>query len=1089
MDSYQKIQHKLQDFMQKFYTNELIKGIILFFSLGLLYFIITLFIEYFLWLSTTYRTLLFWLFIAVELFLFLVYIAFPISKLIGLKKGISQAEAAKIIGNYFPEVSDKLLNVLQLHQITENSDLLTASINQKVQELQPVPFKKAIHFSANKKYLKYAILPIFLILFIYFSGSASPFQKSFSRVLNYTEAYEPPAPFHFVIQNDLEVVEGENILIKVKIEGNTVPKNIKMVKENEVFYLQNKSHTQFEYQLFNVDKSQHFYLEAEGITSKKYEIKVVKKPMITELLMELNYPKYTRKKSEIITNTGNAVLPKGTNVVWKIKATETQKIAFVNNKKEQLFKQKENTFKFNKNIYKNLNYSILTSNSNLKNYESLAFSFQVINDEFPKIQVTTNIDSISRGPIQFAGRITDDYGISKLQLVYFDKKNPTDKKRQNISFSKGTFSDFYYIFPEGIELQKGVDYNFYFEVFDNDAIDGAKSAKTQIFNYYKATDIEVKENLLKEQKESIESISKSLEKSKKQQKRGDELQKSLLQKEKMNWNDKQKIKDFLKRQENYKKMMKRQSQKLKENIEEQSSSKKMEDKKKELLKRIEETKKLAEEKKILKELEELSKKMDKDKMFEKLKKLSSQSKRNEMTLKRILELTKRFYVEQKANQISEKLEELSKKQNKLSQQKDLNNQEKAKKQEAINKDFNEVKKELNNLKKDNKDLKRPMDLPNSSEKTKDIEKSLKKASENLKSGDSKSAKKNQKEGAKQMKQLSKMLQSAMDLGEMEQIDENIEDLQKILKNLLIFSFEQEDVMKRFSKITADSPQFSKYLKKQNTLKRHFEHIDDSLYVLSLRMVKMTNFIQKEVGNVHYSIENSLTQFPEGYIYRGVSSQRFALTSANNLADMLSDILQGLQNASPKFGMGKGKGKSQMPMPDIIKKHSQMLQKMKSGKSKSKGQKGKEKGKNGEKKESENGELYEIYKQQQQLKEALGQLLKNAKEGKGKQGGKKVMKKMDELQKELLKKGITDELLKKQIQLNYQLLKLEKASFKQGEDTKRKSREATQKFSREPIKKLKFKKDKLGYDEILQRQSLPLQTIYRQKVQNYFKQNK
>ncbi|MFT4699222.1 MAG: hypothetical protein ACI9SJ_002388, partial [Flavobacteriaceae bacterium] len=42
MSSFNIIQQKLEQFIKKYYTNELIKGIILFLAIGLLYFLITL---------------------------------------------------------------------------------------------------------------------------------------------------------------------------------------------------------------------------------------------------------------------------------------------------------------------------------------------------------------------------------------------------------------------------------------------------------------------------------------------------------------------------------------------------------------------------------------------------------------------------------------------------------------------------------------------------------------------------------------------------------------------------------------------------------------------------------------------------------------------------------------------------------------------------------------------------------------------------------------------------------------------------------------------------------------------------------------
>ena len=105
---------KLEFFIKKFYTNELIKGSIFFVGLGLLYFLFTLFIEYFLWLKPIGRTILFVFFVVVEALLLIRFVAFPIFKLFKLQKGINFEEASSIIGTHFTEVSDKLINFLHI---------------------------------------------------------------------------------------------------------------------------------------------------------------------------------------------------------------------------------------------------------------------------------------------------------------------------------------------------------------------------------------------------------------------------------------------------------------------------------------------------------------------------------------------------------------------------------------------------------------------------------------------------------------------------------------------------------------------------------------------------------------------------------------------------------------------------------------------------------------------------------------------------------------------------------------------------------------------------------------------------------------
>ncbi|WOC41184.1 hypothetical protein [Polaribacter sp. HL-MS24] len=233
MEGYQAITEKLRFFTRKFYRNELIRGGILFFSLGLVYFFVTLFIEYFLWLQPRARTILFWVFVVVELYLLFRFVLQPVFKLIGLQKGISFEESSKIIGNHFPEVQDKLLNILQLQENPNHSDLLLASITQKAKELHPIAFVKAIDFSKNIQYLKYALIPLLIWVLSFFIGNGDIFKQSFNRVVNYKTAYSPPAPFSFYLQNNsLEVLQGKPFTVQVQTHGSVRPEEVKIVFNN-----------------------------------------------------------------------------------------------------------------------------------------------------------------------------------------------------------------------------------------------------------------------------------------------------------------------------------------------------------------------------------------------------------------------------------------------------------------------------------------------------------------------------------------------------------------------------------------------------------------------------------------------------------------------------------------------------------------------------------------------------------------------------------------------------------------------------------------------------------------------------------------
>ena len=1125
--AFEQIQYKLHGFIRKYYKNELIKGSILFLSFGLLYFLFTLYIEYFLWLKPTARTFLFWLFVFVELGLLVKYILIPIFKLIGLTSGISPAEASTIIGKHFPEVDDKLLNMLQLHEqnttrtTRENSELLLASIEQKAATLKPVPFQKAIQFSDNKKKLKYLIIPLFIGLLTYISGKDQVLKESYTRVMHPQKVYVPPAPFHFVVRNNtLEVVEGESIQLQIDTQGDLVPEKVKIIYGQEDYYTNKTASGRFTYELSQLTHDVVFHLRAGEVVSKEYRIKVLPTPKIQGIRMQINYPAYTHSKDETIENTGNAVVPAGTNITWSIHTDKVDSLFFSKTGKRQAFhKTKPDYFRISQRIISNLPYNIQASNAYLENYEDLAFHIEVIADEYPKMQIKTDIDSIRRGNAQFIGQVTDDYGISRLELVYFPQKNPDNKQQYKIPIQGKTQADFYYIFPQHLHLEDGVDYAFYFEVFDNDRVNGSKSTKSKTFSYHKDTDTEAQEKILEEQKENLDALQKNISRQAENRKNLEALRKALQNKTDIEYNDTKKLDDFIKRQEDYQQMMQRQTRALERNLEDlpQTENKSLQEKKEAIKKRIEEAKELAKQEKILEELRKLAEKINREELLDKMEKMSKNNRQKEKSLEQLLELTKRFYVEQKAQQIVEKLQDLAKKQEKLA-----SNPENTKaKQEEMNREFKAIQKEMEALQKENEKLKEPMDIDAQEPEQNAITKEQEQATENLEQQNSSAAQKNQKSAAKKMQKMAQNMQMQMSSLSQEMIEEDIAMLRQIIENLVHFSYNQEDLMLMIKKIDKDHPEFPKKLKEQYRLKSFFEHIDDSLYVLAMRQPKLSQSINKPLADAHYHLDKTLQNFENFAIQKGVSDQHYVMKSANDLALLLSQLLDNMQSSMKMgqgqgqgMGMGKGKGQGKgFSLPDIIQKQGELGEQAKNGmkegkkpgknkegdegkdgKKGTKGEKG-EKGENG--KESGNGgqgngemdsqQLYEIYKQQALLRQALEKQLEDM-QGEGiKAQANKVKNQMEDLERMLLEKGITQQVVDKMLHVNQELLKLKNAAQKQGKENKRESKSNTLNFPRLSPKQIEFKNKYLHKDEILKREVLPFKNSYKKKVQEYFKQ--
>lgn len=1155
MTNYNYIKQNLNNFIKKYYSSLLIKGVLLFLSFGALFFIFFLGVEYFLWLGSIGRLVLLLLLFGIELVLFVNFILIPLFYLFKLKKGIDDKFASRIIGDHFPEVSDKLYNLLDLTENSDKSELLLASIEQRSENLGTFQFSKAIQLDKATGKAKWLIIPILLIAIIWLSGNLSSFFGSYNRVVNYDMAYEKPAPFKFVLlTKNLKVYKNQSYTISIGIEGLIKPDVIHIVLEGQEYVMQEKEGV-YQYDIKSASRSVQFNFLANDYSSNSYELQVIETPSILDFTLQLDYPKHTKKKSETLKSVGNATILEGTKVTWNLNTLATDKLVFTSTDTLLNFIKKENRYSITKRIYNNLDYSISSSNKNIDNFEVLDYSFKVIKDAYPSIAVLQKADSLNLNELYFTGTISDDYVLQKLTIVVYDADNVNDKSTVLLSKPNVTVDKFYYTFPSGLNLVAGKKYSFYFEVTDNDGVNGGKSSKSQVFSSTQLDNNQLKNKDLENQQSIISNLDKSIDKLKSQNESLQKLSDEQKEKANLSFNDKNKLNSYLKKQELQEDQMQKFSNQLKENL---AKSEKEDALNKLLQERLERQEKQAEKnKQIIDELKKIADKIDKEELSRKLEDLAKKQKSGQRNLEQLLELTKRYYVTEMASQLAKDLEELAKRQELLSKL-NLFEKDTKKNQEQLNKAFDELALKLEELVKDNQNLKKPLKLDAKEKDSEEIQLDQKDALEEIskhkgieesseskdaEKADIKKANKKQKSASDKMKELSNKLEQSSSSSGADSVSEDAEVLGQILDNLVVFTFKQESLIDTLNENEGAFANQSSAIRKQQELRALFEHVDDSLFALSLRVPEISEEINKEVTDIYYNLDKTIENITDSRIYQGISYQKYVLTSGNTLSDLLANILDNMQDSMKP---GNGSGDSQdFQLPDIIKGQNSLNEKMgkagegnesklgKEGKEGSEGENGKtgkegksgkngengengESGKGGQKGGSEPGsngkngdsgqqgtsgangntglseeglkEIYEIYKQQEILKSKLEEQLQNMINSSDRGLGEKLVKQMSDFQDSLLENGITRSTIEKAAIIQYQLLKLEGAAMKQGKKEERESNANKQNYTNPLMDKPAIFNFYNNENEILNRQVLPLQQNYQGRIKDYFKDN-
>lgn len=1098
MSGSEEILHKLELFMKRYYLNRLLKGLILFTSLVLVYFLVLTALEYFLWMNTTLRAVLFWGFLLSVAGLVFWFVLIPVFGIFNIRRGLTPTQAANIIGKHFPEVNDKLLNLLQLREFESKDELVVAGIQQKAMQLKPIPFSTAINFNRNLPYLKYLFPSLIVILAIIITGKTD-FFNGYQRVLHYNTAFTPPAPFSYVIQSGaLEVLENEDYFLEVETLGSVQLDNLSMVLGNRTVSLKKAGTSQFVYTFKNVTQDQNFHFAYGDFRSPEYALKVVRKPAILKNTLYLDYPSYIGKKDETRSGTANLTLPQGTVVKWSVETKNTQAVQFWSQDTVETFIGKGQNFSFEKRFMQPETYWISSSNEQLKDFERLQYRVEIIPDLSPVITARQFIDSLNPEQHFFAGNASDDYGLSALQLVYHPVENNQSLNRLPVKISKGEVAAFSVVFPDSLSLQPGTTYAIYFEVSDNDAVNGSKTSRSETFYYNRQTLLEREDNLLNQQGKLLDKMTENAKKAETLQQQLQEISQQQKSKSELNWNEKQDLKQLLNRQQQQEALMQNFSNDLLKTL---NQSTQQDSFNQELENRLKENAREAEQnQQLLDELNKIADKLSEEELSEKLDQVSKQSRSRQKSLQQLLELAKNYYVRQKLTSIAQKVNQLAEKQEELSDKGAALDE--LQEQEKLTEAFEKAKQELNDLDKENEKLRKPINYQRDKILEKEISKEQQTAEEILNNQQSKEANKPetqtqneskkaaQKKAAKKMKEMSSQMQQNMSASMGEQLQEDMEVLRQILQNLLVFSKGQEDLMEETEKVRYKSLSFSQVVKNQYFLKENFTFIDDSLFSLSLRRPEFSEKINKEIENIYQYLDQSLGELSEYQIYKATSSQQYTLSSANVLADFLSDILSNMQEQMSMSGQS-GKGNQEFQLPDIIQMQESLQEQM-SGQSQSDSKKG-EAQKEGEQgqpnqegnqpndAETDYGNLLEVLKKQQEINDALKDIMQR--EGLT-QDENRLLKQAEQLEQELLMQGYNSDVLEKMKNFKHELLKLSEAVNEQGQNQERKSRTNTKNYAA-PLLQLPELKEYLNQIEILNRQPLPLRPEILKKVKQYF----
>ncbi len=1013
-----QLRQRLHGVLRRITLAEMAFGLILLLGAISAYWVVVVALEAGFWLDVTPRSILFWLGVLLLGALFVYFLLVPLLRLTGLLPGLSEEHVARRIGTAYPEVGDRLVNLLHLAEGRHSEappSLLDRAVRMLSEQVARVPFERIETFDRARRASRMAALPV-LALLVFVLAAPSTFMDASKRLLSPGVAFQKPAPFVLhVLPGDVALIRGASLDVAVQVEGTTHPDRLTLElrhPDEEAITpvpLQADSSGAFRHTVVNLRRDLLYRAVAGPVASPWFRATLIERPLVRGLQVQLTFPAYTAiPPQRLEPNAGDVTALPGTEVdvavtVGGARVAEAY-LRFDDGTLDTLALdgptasghftlQREGTYQI-----------LLHSVEGVENQDPIQYRLKLLSDAPPAIvllepEPLAELSEQRHTTLRL--RITDDFGFARLRLFYrlaerrFGEPQTTFSSL-DLPLNDRRQLDQEILFPwdlpgtTGLDLVPGDVVEYYVAVWDNDTVAGYKSARTpahrlrfpSLAEQYRQLD-ELEEGV----EETLESLREEAETVREQ---FDELRDELRRKPEASWEDQQQLERLQQRQEQ-----------LEQRVED-------------LTRRIEETTSMMEENSLVseetlemyRELQEVAREINSPELMEALKQL--QEAMQEMNLQqlqqaldnfqfnedqyrhrleRTLELFKQLRVQKNLEEIARRAEELARQEERLAEETgalleenpdekgddaknrddtqespdnegekgkenqaeedepgetientsdpagederagqqrpsssdeqaptgEQNNEDSpdegenaeareklAREQEQARRDMEALQEKLNELREQMQEVKhapsQQMQQLQQQLQQKQLPQQMQQNAEQLRQNELQQARQGQQQLQQQLQQLQQQLQQMQENMQGQQMQMNMSGLRRALNDVLLLSEQQETLRARVRGLSADSPQLRELAQEQVALNEGLSVVTDSLHALAKTIPQMTRSVQQHAGEALREMSAATESLSDRVAQRASGHQKGAMTHLNELALLLSDLLNQMMNS-------------------------------------------------------------------------------------------------------------------------------------------------------------------------------------------------
>jgi len=855
----------------------------------------------------------------------------------------TEIDLALRVGKSHPEVKDRFANALQVYhetaQDTQNGEITLAlagtALHDAYQAVEPLIFSEVIDRHTPKRRLVSAAVAMILAVVVW--AAAPNFMVQGAAILFSPDRTPNALALQFNVQpGDVEIIKGQNLRVVAQVNRLTAETaqfewrqtDGRAVEQVSMSRALASTNSQFAHTLENIRESFSYRVHLANEKSRWFNVNVIEPPMVRSLRVTVNFPRYTgRPALELDENVGDILALPGSIV--SVRMTPNKPVGQAN----LIFSTGEimplsaagDDFRGEFTVRRQGAYQFgLQDQKGLTNTDAIQYRLELETDQAPAVKITfpgrdMDLDESMRIPLVIEGE--DDYGFSKLQIVYEILEGGAAAARLTGTMPLNISDKNHRAFREQpiwdlaqLDLQPEDVVRYYAEVFDNDAISGPKSGRSQTFQLRFPSMYEMYQEIASTQEEAQQDLQAMYEQAKKTKEEIEKLAQEMKKDPNLNWEQKQKLSESTGATEKMQEQMKQLQDKLQEMVETMERndllSSQTLDKYQELQKLLQEMTS-PEMKKALEEMQKAAQNLDPEKLQEAMKNLQFTQDEFLKSLERTINLLKQVQAEQKLDEAIKKTEDLAERQQEVNEDAAKNpsaekREELADKESAMKQDAKSLEKSLEELSQ----LMQQLQQQGPSEKIEsaaqmmqspDMAGEMQQMANKMQQGQMSQAQQSGQKISGTLQQMQQALQGAQKEVQNTQRREVMQALQRNSNDLLQLSKQQEQLHKQSAGMNPNSPQMNQAADRQQELMSGLQRVGEQLYQLAQKSFAVTPEIARALGQAMNQMQSALSEMEQRNGQAAGEKQGQAMRSLDQAVSGLRQSMQ--QGAGMSMAMG------------------------------------------------------------------------------------------------------------------------------------------------------------------------------------------